>query len=220
MGGMIATADFSMEWEPRRAQSLRQARRRSRLVGGLRRFFVAGAGASLASVFVFMALFAIEGGFAQGQYAAAEPLRMINPRFTGRTQQGGPYQLSAEMAERERGEGKPITLSAPVYRTEAGTIMLAPAGVYDEVGRKLSFNGEVLFSDQGGNRFSTPNMTVDLAAGILHGESGVTGAGPLGVMQADRYEMRENDRALALRGNVRGQIPDKNEDRAAAPVAH
>ena len=94
--------------------------------------------------------------------------------------------------------------------------MLAPAGVYDEVGKKITFNGEVLFSDKGGNRFSTPNMIVDLGGGVTHGESGVTGAGPLGVMQADAYEMREGDRGLALRGHVRGQIPDQKDGQAAA----
>lgn len=217
MSPMAVAANTMTGWEPKRALSLRRARRRSRLVAGLRRFFVAGAGAALASVFVFMALFAIEGGFSGAGLTAAEPLRMINPRFTGRTEQGGPYQLTAEMAERPRGDLQPIALTAPVYRTEAGTIMLAPAGIYDEAAKKISFNGEVLFSDRGGNRFSTPNMVVDLAAGMIHGEAGVTGAGPLGVMQADRYEMREGDRALALRGHVRGQIPDQHEDRGARP---
>src|SRR5262245_53123261 len=134
------------DWEPGRAQNLRRARRRSRLIAGLRRFFVAGAGAALASVFVFMALFAVQGGFISSQFAASGPLRMINPRFTRRTEQGGPYQLPAEMAARPRGDMQPIPLPAPVYRTQSGTIMLAPAGVYDEVGKKLSFNGEVLFS--------------------------------------------------------------------------
>src|SRR5215475_12755772 len=116
MGPVTAASHAISDWEPLRAQSLRRARRRSRLVGGLRRFFVAGAGASLASVFVFMALFAVQGGFISSQYAASEPLRMINPRFTGRTEQGGPYQLTAEMAERPRGDQEPITLTAPVYR--------------------------------------------------------------------------------------------------------
>ena len=96
-------------------------------------------GASFAAVFVFMALYAIEGGFNASQYAAAEPLRMINPRFIGRTENGGPYQLSAEMAERPAGENQPIELVAPVYRTEAGTIMLAPRGIYDEAGQDRGF---------------------------------------------------------------------------------
>jgi lipopolysaccharide export system protein LptC len=202
-------ADFV--WEPQRVSTLKAARRRSRLVAALRRIFVAGAGAAFASVFVFMALHAIEGGFTMGQYTAAEPLRMINPRFVGRTDSGGPYQLSAEFAERRQGENQPIELIAPVYRTEAGTIMLAPRGIYDEQAQTVVFDGEVLFSDRGGNRFSTPHMLVDLEAGTLVGRGGVTGAGPLGVLQADAYELRESDRALVLRGNVRGQIPDRGQ---------
>jgi lipopolysaccharide export system protein LptC len=202
-------ADF--DWEPQRALPWRRARRRSRLITGLRRVFVAGAGASFAAVFVFMALYAIQGGFSAGRYSAAEPLRMINPRFIGRTENGGPYQLSAEMAERPQGENQPIELIAPVYRTEAGTIMLAPRGIYDEQAQTIVFDGEVLFSDRGGNRFTTPNMMVDLNQGTLMGQGGVTGAGPLGVLQADSYELRDSDRALVLRGRVRGQIPDRDQ---------
>ncbi len=199
-------------WEPRRAVTLRQARRRSRLIAALRRFFVAAAGASFASVFVFMALFAVEGGFNRNYYSSAEPLRVINPRFVGRTEGGGPYQITAEAAERERGENKPIQLVAPVYRTESGTVMLAPGGTYDEARQRLVFNGDVLFADRGGNRFTTPSMVIDLARGALIGRGGVTGAGPLGVVRADAYELREADRVLALHGRVRGQIPDNGQD--------
>lgn len=214
---MTSTAHFAdFDWEPKRAQTLRKARRRSRLVAGLRRLFVAGAGASFAAVFVFMALYAIEGGFNAGQFSAQEPLRMLNPRFIGRTDNGGPYQLSAEMAERPVGEGQPIELIAPVYRTEAGTIMLAPRGVYDEQAQTVVFEGEVLFSDSGGNRFTTPNMVVDLDQGTLTGRGGVTGAGPLGVLQAGSYELRDSDRALVLSGGVRGQIPDRDQQNGEA----
>lgn len=211
----VHTADAF--WEPRRAHSLKAARQRSRVINALRRILVACAGASFASVFVFMAAHAIEGGFSMGQYTAAEPLRMINPRFIGRTDRGGPYQVTAEFAERARGENQPIELIAPVYRTEAGTIMLAPRGTYDEAARTLTFQGEVMFADSGGNRFTTPNMFVDLEQGALQGRGGVTGAGPLGVLQADAYELRETDRALVLRGNVRGQIPDRDQEGEASP---
>jgi lipopolysaccharide export system protein LptC len=202
-------ADF--DWDPKRAATLKKARRRSRLIAGLRRFFVAGAGASFAAVFVFMGLYAIQGGANASVYDAREPLRMLNPRFIGRTENGGPYQLSAEMAEQPVGQNQPIELVAPVYRTDAGTIMLAPRGIYDPQAKTVIFDGEVLFSDAGGNRFTTPNMIVDLDQGTLTGRGGVTGAGPLGVLQAESYELRDSDRALVLRGGVRGQIPDRGQ---------
>jgi lipopolysaccharide export system protein LptC len=199
-------------WEPRRELSLRAARRRSRLIGVLRRFFVAGAGASFAAVFVFMGLYAIEGGYAMALYSPTEPLRMINPRFIGRTESGGPYQLSAEQAERPAGgQSHLIELLAPVYRTQAGTIMSAPRGVYDQQTERVTFEGEVLFADRQGNRFTTPQMVVDLERGALYGREGVTGAGPLGVVRAQTYELRESDSALVLRGGIRGQIPDRGK---------
>jgi len=211
MNAAAAHHHATFDWEPKRELTLRKARQRSRLIAYLRRVFVAGAGAAFAAVFVFMALYAIEGGFNSGQYAAAEPLRMINPRFIGRTDQGGPYQLSAEIAERAPGPNQPIELIAPVYRTEAGTIMLAPRGIYDEEAQRVVFDGEVLFADRNGNRFTTPNMIVDLEQGMLYGRQGVTGAGPLGVLQAQSYELRDSDRALVLRGGVRGRIPDRDQ---------
>lgn len=208
---MTAASKADDDWAPSRARLLKSARRHSRLTASLRRFFVAGAGASFASVFVFMALYAIEGGAVAGSYAAAEPLRMINPRFIGRTESDGPYELSAEIAERPPGDNEPIELVAPVYRTQAGTIMMAPRGVYDTQTETVSFVGEVLFTDRSGNRFTTPDMVVDLERGALTGRGGVTGAGPLGVIQAESYELRNSDRALVLRGGVRGRIPDREQ---------
>jgi lipopolysaccharide export system protein LptC len=125
--------------------------------------------------------------------------------------------VTAEVAERAQGDNQPIILDAPVYRTEAGTIMLAPRGIYDEQAQTVVFDGEVLFSDRNGNRFTTPNMLVDLEKGTLTGRGGVTGAGPLGVLQAGSYELRDSDRALVLGGGVRGQIPDRDQQNGETP---
>ncbi len=198
-------------WEPRRALSLKSARQRSRLIAGLRRLFVAGAGAALASVFVFVGLNAVEGGFLREQYRAAEPLTMLSPRFTGRSERGGAFQISAESATRQRGAHPDMDLAAPVFRDSEGAIVVAPKGRYDEAGKAVRLNGDVLFSDPGGNRFSTPDMLIDLEAGLISGRGGVTGAGPLGVLQADAYEIRQAERVMVLRGNVRGQIPERGQ---------
>src|SRR5262249_34777489 len=159
--------------------------------------------------FVFMGLSAIEGGLGASLRNQAEPLRMISPRFTGRTEGGGPYQITAETAMRQREGQRLLELDAPVYRSRDGTLVVAPNGVYDEAGKRISLNGDVLFSEHGGNRFSSPNMIVDLGEGTVHGEGGVTGAGPLGVVRANAYEIRDRGRTLVLRGDVRGQIPDR-----------
>ncbi|MGE3248896.1 MAG: LPS export ABC transporter periplasmic protein LptC [Hyphomonadaceae bacterium] len=196
-------------WTPRRELSLAQARNRSRLIAGLRRLFTALAGASFASVFVSMGVFAAQGGFSGGDLHAAEPLRMVNPRFTGRTESGGAYQLTADVAARGEVGQRLLELAAPVYRDAAGAAIIAPRGTYDESAREVTLTDGVVFTDKGGNRFTTPSVRIDTRTGIVHGDQGVTGFGPLGVMHARSYELRQSDRALVLRGGVRGELPDQ-----------
>lgn len=209
MNAHAAPHDASEIWTPRRELSLVNARRRSRLIAGLRRLFTALAGASFASIFVSMGVFAAQGGFSSGDLQAAEPLRMINPRFTGRTESGGAYQLTADVAARGKEGERLMQLAAPVYRDAAGAAIIAPRGTYDEAAHEVHLTDGVVFTDKGGNRFTTPSVRIDANTGIVHGDQGVTGFGPLGVMHARSYELRQSDRALVLRGGVRGELPDQ-----------
>lgn len=204
-------------WEPRRELSLQAARKRSRLIYGLRRLFTALAGASFASVFVSMGVFAAQGGFSGSELREAEPLRMINPRFNGRTDDGVAYQLTADVASRGQDGERFLRLAAPVYRDAAGAAIIAPRGTYDEAGSMVRLTDGVVFTDSGGNRFMTPSVRIDVNTGQVFGEEGVTGAGPLGVVRAESYELRQSDRALVLRGGVRGVLPE--EAQAPAPAS-
>jgi lipopolysaccharide export system protein LptC len=210
-----AYADRHSVWEPQREASLQQARARSRLIFLLRRVFGGLAGAALASVFVFMTLFSPDGLWGP-VYGAATPLRIIAPRFTGANTDGEAYQLTADVAERENSAARLLTLAAPVYRTIRGHTLVAPRGVYDETAETIRMEGGVLFSDPTGNRFSSPAMLIDLRVGRIRGDRGVTGAGPLGVVRADAYEIRNSDRAIVLRGRVSGQVPERREAQPGA----
>jgi lipopolysaccharide export system protein LptC len=200
----------TIAWSERLDLTLAQARQRSQLVNLLRRLFVGLAGAALASVFVFMALFSPEGLWGSA-YAQVTPLRVLAPRFTGTSESGEAYQLTADVAAKDDVAARFMTLAAPVYRSIKGQMLMAPRGVYDEQTQTINMEGGVLFTDGDGNRFSSPGMVVDLEAGVLRGERGVTGAGPLGVVRADAYELRTDGSELRLSGGVRGQVPDRSE---------
>jgi len=206
-------ATHTLSWDARMEATLAQARQRSTLIGHLRRFFVAAAGASLASVFVFMALFSPDGLWGSA-YAQVTPLKVLSPRFTGTSRNGEAYQLTADVASKDDAAARFMTLAAPVYRSIKGQMLVAPRGVYDEQSQTIAMEGGVLFTDGAGNRFSTPSLIVDLHGGVLKGNKGLTGAGPLGVVRADAYEMRTDDRGLTLSGGVRGQLPAGREDAA------
>jgi lipopolysaccharide export system protein LptC len=215
MAVAYATDDEDSIWTPRRQVSLERARRRSRLVLHLRRLFVALAGAAAASVFAFMAVFTAQGGFSGGaNLNGAEPLTMLNPRFTGREESGGAYRLTAEMAIREAVGDRLLRLSGPLYQTQEGASLIAPKGEYDEAAAAVRLTEGVTLVDRQGNRFITPSVVVNLRTGIVEGIDGVTGTGPLGAVRAGSYELRRSDGALVLRGGVTGMLPE----RSAAPA--
>jgi lipopolysaccharide export system protein LptC len=204
---------------PRRESSLAEARRRSRLIASLRRLFTAMAGASFASIFVSMGVFAAQGGFSGADDVHAQPLQMINPRFTGRSKDGVAYQITADVAMRGAEGERVLRLASPVYRDAAGAAVIAPRGIYDEAANEVRLNDGVVFTDKSGNRFTTPSVRIDVNTGEVHGEKGVTGAGPLGVMRGESYELRQSDRAVVLRGGVRGVLPARERGGGAAPSA-
>ncbi len=208
---MAATYDAHDVWTPRRELSLAHARARSRLIGRLRRLFTALAGASFASVFVAMGVFAAQGGFSGGDLRNAQPLQMVNPRFTGRTSDGRAYQLTADIAARGAEGERLLQLAAPIYRDAMGAAIIAPRGTYDEAARDVRLVDGVVFTDRQGNRFTTPSVRIDTRTGVVHGDQGVTGAGPLGYMRARSYELRQSDRALVLRGGVQGVMPERGD---------
>ncbi|MGE0828360.1 MAG: LPS export ABC transporter periplasmic protein LptC [Hyphomonadaceae bacterium] len=218
MNAHAHTIEDSSPLAEARMQALAAARKRSRLVAGLRRLFTAAAGASFASVFVSMGVFAAQGGFSGNDLRNAEPLRMINPRFTGRTEGDVAYQLTADVAARgEEGE-RLMRLAAPVYQDAAGAAIIAPRGTYDEAAGEVRLVDGVVFTDKAGNRFTTPTVRIDVETGRVIGEQGVTGAGPLGVVRAETYELRQSDRAVVLRGGVRGMIRDGHGGPTGEPM--
>lgn len=173
MAAHAHTADFI--WEPHRELTLKAARRRSRIVERLRRVFVAGAGAAFASVFVFLGI--NSAGGPPEPAAVNEPLRMVNPRFTGRSAADGAFQVTAAYAERGRTADEPIVLVAPVFRSENGRVLAAPRGLYDVEANRILFEGDVIISQPSGLRLRASNMTLDLETGRLRGQR-VTGMAP------------------------------------------
>lgn len=168
---MAAAAPRTIAWEPHRETTLNAAKGRARLVGKLRRLFVAGAGAAFASVFVFVALGAVNE--APPPKAVVEPARMLSPRFVGHSDSTGAFEVTAESAQRV-GAGV-IELASPVYRTEAGAFMAAPRGRYEEASNSVVFEGDVVMANPG-VRLRAQSATVDLDRGTVTARGRVTGA--------------------------------------------
>lgn len=199
----LSTTPSADLWEPRRQLSLEAARRRSARLSGLRFLFVALAAGSFASIFLFMAFNAVTGGTDAQAMAGAESQKMDNPRFVGRSKGGKAYMITAKTAMRQPGSDL-IVLDTPIYEEDGGRKMLSVRGLYDPVARTVQLEGDVKFEDDKGQGFASTNAVIDAQAGVIRGERAIRGAGPLGGVRADTYEIADQGQRIILKGRVQG----------------
>jgi lipopolysaccharide export system protein LptC len=202
------TEGFAM-WEPARLLTLEEARKRTRLIRVWRWVCVTIAAAAGMSVLGFAAWASVGGdmGFKR-QLAANDALKMVNPRFTGRANNGGSYVLVADTATRRSRISDTVDLDKPLFEGSRGGSARAPKGVYKESTGNMELSGGVVFMDKSGNRFDTVDAFFDSAKDKVTGTGSINGSGPIGSLRADTYEMQASGGRVVMRGNVRGTIKE------------
>jgi lipopolysaccharide export system protein LptC len=207
-------------WEPRRALALNVARRRTAFVAGLRIAFLTAAIAIVILVAVQLFLGSRGGPQAEPE-AVSTDVRMINPRYTGRDQALTPYTVTADVAIRRRGAAPGVTdLEAPrlnydfLNATSDASQVLAETGRYDQPNRTLDLFSDVNLSTPEGYSFRSEHARIYLQEERVVGEEPVAGAGPMGSIRADRYEIREGGNHIIFEGNVRARLI---QDRTVRP---
>lgn len=141
-------------------------------------------------------------------------IRLDNPMFHGQDAQGRSFVIGAQGAVRDPASGR-FRLNGPLLRLNLGgtriTEMTADAGIYNEAGRSVTIGPNVRISDGGsGFTLTTPEAVVDTGTGIVTGDKGVEGRGPLGTISASSYAIYEQGERVVFRGSgdnkVRGTI--------------
>lgn len=144
----------------------------------------------------------------------ARDIRLDNPMFHGQDAEGRSFVIGAEGAVRDPATGR-FRLNGPVLRLNLGgakvTEMTADAGMYNETARTVTIGPNVRISD-GGSGFvlTTPEAVVNTATGVVTGDKGVEGRGPLGTISATSYAIYEQGQRVVFSGSgdnkVRGTI--------------
>ena len=188
---------------------LRRWKRRSRTIAVLRKVLPAAIALlilGMASQVIWNSLAAKEGE-AREQSA---PIRMINPRFQGRDEQGRSFMIAAREARRDDKDLTKIVLDHPnvalAPETATPSRVSAASGVYTESDRILRLNGAVRIEDGDGYRFASDGAIVDTKAGTVVGAGSMIGDGPSGQMTADSYEVQDRGDRMIFKGGVRAVI--------------
>ena len=183
----------------------RRARIHSRVVAALRWLLPT----------LILALLGLLGAFVVGQAlraAAARPkelptqIRMISPHFLGRDDQGRAFNLAARLAVRDDSNMQRVHLTAPVMVLDVDSdhpkTLTADRGVYDEDTRMLRLNGHVRMDDSTNSTAGTSEALVDTRAGTVTGVHSMSGAGPMGEIQAGSYTATQNSQTIVMHGGV------------------
>lgn len=203
-------------WAPRRRLSLEKARKRSALVVWLRRIFMISAAVCIGVFAGILAANAIIKSNAGVIDLTEERIAMLNPRFNGRDEQGEPYVITAEMAERFRTNDDRIMLHNPRIEDRFGGLISAPQGVFDQEAQTLDLQGNVVAADPSGYVFSSSRARIYLQEGRIEGLNPLKGNGPIGEFASKEYEILEDGSRLVMTGDVEITLYPKESDREMA----
>ena len=198
-----AATDTDFVWTPRRQVTLAQTQRRSMLVRFLRLAFTAGAAISVGVLAGPVIANAVSGlGDERRSFGSDEIVTMINPRFSGRDQNGSAFVITADTAQRRRANEDVVDLTNPKMIDETGSQVTAPEGTYDRSGQTLDLFKDVQVPDQAGYRFRSPSARFYVLEGRIDGVEPLYGTGPLGDIRSDGYEITEDGDVITFTGNV------------------
>lgn len=204
-----AREDRKREDEARLALAADRWRARSRRVKLYRRLLpiliLLLAGGALTWTVFRTVMSGVEREASQSRAVALE-----KPMFHGQDAEGRSFVIGAQGAVRDPVTGF-FTLNGPTLRLNLGgrrvTQITADAGTYNEAGRTVTIGPNVRISEgESGFDLVTPEAVVDTRTGIVTGNKGISGTGPLGTISASSYVIAEQGERVTFSGSGENKI--------------
>lgn len=196
-------------------RSRRQARinRHSRMVRQLKVALAIGAVLLIGTIFMFgqERAVVIDAEQAANMAVLGAGLKLDNPRFSGITEDGDPFVVTAEWALPDGASPDRIDLEKPVgelhMSDERVLTVRAATGELFRGEDRLNLAGEVVFETSDGFRAVMPRVEVDMASKVAVAPARLRATGPRGSIEADRMRVVRDtdaeDATIRFEGNVR-----------------
>ena len=208
-------------WEPKRTLTLEAARKHSRRIKLLRLglFTVAGA------ILVYLAYeFATQKTRILIKDDPTESVRMIAPRYSGRTDDGLPYYLTAKTATRTLADRNEVGLDVPLleFIREEGSVpsyVKAETGVYDDMEKILDLETAVDLKTDDGYACQTLSGRIFAKEKRIAGNEHIACTGNFGTANGNSYEIKNNYKTFVFKdgmGAVIEQDPNGPDSLAAS----
>jgi lipopolysaccharide transport protein LptA/LPS export ABC transporter protein LptC len=219
-----AAADALGLWEPKRTLTLAAARAHTSRIQFLRRLLLVLA-AGLVGLLVYY--FLTQGPQTEWEDDPDTSVRMVNPRYSGRTADGLPYFLTSDTATRQQDSRNEVALVKPVLEfirasgAEASYVE-ADAGQYNDVTKVLDLridaslpDGErkdVVLETDDGVRCVTTHARIFARDKRIEGKEPIRCTGNFGVVTGQAFEVNENYTVFVFKDGMTGIIEQDPAD--------
>lgn len=141
---------------------------------------------------------------------ATTPIRMTNPHFFGRDNQGRAFTLGAREAARDERSLQVVLLQFPTLITDVGgphpQNLTADSGVYHEDTRMLLLRGHVRGANAAGEKFATDQALVNTKTGMVQGPQSLAVQGSQGAVQSNSYDVYNKGQTVVFKGGVHARL--------------
>lgn len=142
--------------------------------------------------------------------AEAQPLRLDNPRFSGKMNDGRAFLITAASAQRDPADANKLTLQSPRLVRGVGTSdaseVSSQTGEYRQEASTLLLRGDVKIANGRGSRISSDRALIDTRTGDLVDGGKVVGDNARGDIQAGGYSVTDKGDRVVFKGGVRARL--------------
>jgi len=141
---------------------------------------------------------------------ASTPIRMLNPHFYGRDNQGRAYVLGAQQAARDERAFQQVLLWYPTITQDVNgphpSTLTADTGLYHEDTRILLLRGHVKASGAKSSHFASDEAVVDTRTGTVKGPDALSSQTSMGDLQSKSFDIFDKGDRLVFKGGVHARL--------------
>lgn len=225
ISGKTSTADHAASealglWEPKRTLTLEAARNHTRRVKFMRSALL-GISTLLVAALVF--------NFASTETVdiikdnPTESVKMVNPRYSGRTEDGLPFYLTAETATRTLANRDEVTLTKPIleFIREAGnesSFVAADDGVYNDMDKILRLETNVALETDDGYACKTSEAKIFAREKRIEGDVPIACNGGFGKINGNRFAVEDSYKTFIFDAGMTALVtPDTPIEESVTP---
>ena len=202
-----ASEDLGL-WEPKRALTLDAARAHTKRIKLLRYALMA---ISAALVCILIWQFLSDRDARVFNPDPTESVKMVEPRYSGRTEDGLPFYLIADTAVRRNEDLDTVLLESPILKfirdaDVDSSEVIAKTGAYNDVDKVLELRTDVNLETDDGNICDTSHARIFNVEKRIEGDEPIKCVGEFGTVNGKSYDIEDDYTTFIFKGGMTADL--------------